>query len=69
MREQGRICGNDHNDRAALGFIERRAGVSRTFGNFHSHPHTGNTQIGAAAIIALNEYTDGVAALLLIEYA
>src|ERR1700741_1052456 len=65
MREQRRIRCHNHNDGTALRDVvwRKRVGILRT--DLPANRNSGNTEILPRAVIALHEYTDGVAAVLL----
>src|SRR5947207_3810607 len=69
LREERRVGGNDYDDGAALSFVEWSGGVCRVFGNFVSNGNTGDAQIGAAAIIALHQNTDGETPIFRFKFA
>src|SRR5246127_3033443 len=69
MREQRRIRCDNHNDGTALRDVvwRKRVGILRT--DLPANGNSGNAEILSRAVVALHEYTDGVAAVLLGKFA
>src|SRR5258708_870370 len=63
------ISGHDHDDRAAIDFLEGSRGVGGIFRNFSSDRYSSDTEIGTDAVVALNENTDSVAAIPGVQFA
>ena len=65
MRQEGRIGGDDQDERALLDVGVLAAGKGGVLGQIVPHRHAGDGELVAAPEIGLGQHADGVAAVLL----